>query len=210
MVAAIISSSLIAVGIDCCSNTIAQTLKAWNNGVPLVFDWTLFTHFALFACLTAPLNFLWQNWLERTFPGWRIVQRTQNNESIDLESLGASKVGRNEEDGGRDRLRDDDVVRVRNWKNIGKKWFTDCITLGALFNTVAFLIIMGAFKHKNFGEIGLDLRKETFKIIFDSYKVWPIANIISTTYVPVERRIVFLSCCGLLWNIYLSLVAARL
>jgi len=56
----------------------------------------------------------------------------------------------------------------------------------------------------------LDLKKETFKIIFDSYKIWPIANIISTTYVPVERRIVFLSCCGLLWNIYLSLVAARL
>jgi hypothetical protein len=52
--------------------------------------------------------------------------------------------------------------------------------------------------------------KEMFPIIFDSYKVWPIANFFSTTYCPAERRIIFLSCCGLLWNIYLSLVAARL
>ncbi|KAK3078563.1 hypothetical protein LTS18_007194 [Coniosporium uncinatum] len=209
MVAPILSSSLLAVIIDCCSNTIAQHLKAWKNGVPLVFDWTLFMHFALFACLTAPLNYLWQNWLERTFPGWKLERRAHNDQHVDLENLGASKEGRDEEDRSRD-IGDANTFRVRDWKNIGKKWFTDCITLGALFNTVAFLVIMGVFKHKSFASIGLDLRKETFKIIFDSYKVWPIANIISTTYVPVERRIVFLSCCGLLWNIYLSLVAARL
>lgn len=56
----------------------------------------------------------------------------------------------------------------------------------------------------------LIIEQELFGLIFDSYKVWPIANFFSTTYIPVERRIMFLSFCGLLWNIYLSLVAARL
>lgn len=55
-----------------------------------------------------------------------------------------------------------------------------------------------------------DLEQELFGLIFDSYKVWPIANFFSTTYFPVEKRMIFLSFCGLLWNIYLSLVAARL
>jgi hypothetical protein len=54
------------------------------------------------------------------------------------------------------------------------------------------------------------MRQELFGLIFDSYKVWPIANFFSTTYFPVEKRMIFLSFCGLLWNIYLSLVAARL
>lgn len=55
-----------------------------------------------------------------------------------------------------------------------------------------------------------DHGQEMWTIIWDSYKVWPVANFFSTTYCPVERRIVFLSFCGLLWNIYLTLVAARL
>lgn len=104
----------------------------------------------------------------------------------------------------------EEMVRVRNWFNIFRKWFTDCITFGALFNTTAFLLLMGIMKGKSVAQIGTDLRTEMWPIIWDSYKVWPVANFFSTTYIPVERRIVFLSFCGLIWNIYLSLVAARL
>ena len=51
-------------------------------------------------------------------------------------------------------LGEEEEVRVRNWANIGKKWFTDCITFGALFNTTAFLVIMGVLKHKSSAQIG--------------------------------------------------------
>lgn len=46
-------------------------------------------------------------------------------------------------------------------------------------------------------------------IIVAGYKMWPIASIISFTFIPVRRRIVFLSFVGLLWGIYMSLVAAK-
>ena len=105
---------------------------------------------------------------------------------------------------------EEEVIKKRNWVNIARKWFTDCITLGALFNTTGFIVIMGILKGKSIALILFSLRTEMLGIIWDSYKVWPIANFISTTYIPVERRIVFLSGCGLIWNIYLSLVAARL
>lgn len=105
--------------------------------------------------------------------------------------------------------------------------------MGALLNQSMFLILIGIMKGKTVAMIVQDFRnvgslrcgepnhdcrrgekltsdQELFGLIFDSYKVWPIANFFSTTFIPVERRIVFLSFCGLLWNIYLSLVAARL
>lgn len=43
----------------------------------------------------------------------------------------------------------------------------------------------------------------------DSYKIWPVASIINFALVPVEKRIVFLSAVGLIWGVYLSVVAAR-
>jgi len=195
---------LSALAIDSCSNVIAQRLKAWNESKPFVFDRVLFTQFAIMVVLTAPINYYWQNWLERAFPGWKTVKQTR-------------AVGEGEEEKGI-MLRGDgegkgiveEEVRVRNWWNIFKKWFTDCITMGALLNQSMFLILIGLMKGKTVAMIGQDFGNELFGLIFDSYKVWPIANFFSTTFIPVERRIVFLSFCGLLWNIYLSLVAARL
>lgn len=46
-------------------------------------------------------------------------------------------------------------------------------------------------------------------IIIDGYKIWPVASVVNFVWIPVERRIVFLNFVGLLWGIYLSIVAAR-
>ncbi|KAF1847427.1 uncharacterized protein K460DRAFT_58081 [Cucurbitaria berberidis CBS 394.84] len=195
---------LSALAIDSCSNVIAQRLKAWNESKPFVFDRVLFFQFATMVVLTAPINYHWQNWLERAFPGWKTVKQTR------LADAGEEEKGMMLKEDGEDKRVIEEDIRVRNWWNIFRKWFTDCITMGALFNQALFLVLMGIMKGKTVALIVQDFRNELFGLIFDSYKVWPIANFISTTYCPVERRIIFLSFCGLLWNIYLSLVAARL
>ncbi|KAF2743058.1 integral membrane protein-like protein [Sporormia fimetaria CBS 119925] len=197
----IINSCLLALAIDCCSNLIAQRLKAYKLGIPFAFDGVLFTQFMIMGGIGGPINFHWQLWLERTFPGWKLSTRRGDVKTLDTVELGLVS--------GSD-VKEPEPVRVRNWWNIFRKWFTDCITLGALLNTTLFLVVMGVLKGKTWSHIGTDLRTEMWPIIWDSYKVWPIANFFSTTYFPAERRIVFLSCCGLIWNIYLSLVAARL
>ena len=89
-----------------------------------------------------------------------------------------------------------------------KKWFIDCITLGAVMNTVAFFVLMGLMKGKSVGEIQGRIESDMIPLIVAGYKVWPIASIISFSLIPVEKRIVFLSGVGLLWGIYMSLVAA--
>ena len=77
-------------------------------------------------------------------------------------------------------------------------------------NTTAFLIIMGVLKGQGPVDIWDNIKGKTLKIILDGYKLWPIASVISFSFVPVERRIVFFSFVGLCWNVYLSLIAARL
>ncbi|KAL5119352.1 hypothetical protein ACEQ8H_002839 [Pleosporales sp. CAS-2024a] len=193
---------LSALAIDSCSNVIAQRLKAWNESKPFVFDNILFFQFAFMVVVTAPINYHWQCWLERTFPGWKTVKQERHVRSGDEEK------GVMLQDDGEDKKMLE--LEVRQWDNIAKKWFTDCITMGALLNQSMFLILMGLLKHKTIVMIIQDFHNELFGLIFDSYKVWPIANFFSTTYFPVEKRMIFLSLCGLLWNIYLSLVAARL
>jgi hypothetical protein len=114
--------------------------------------------------------------------------------------------------------------------------------VGAMLNTVAFLLLMGIMKGQAGAAIAHNIRtvspvsvtvclslsascsqteaplfltrawwgpQQTIPIIVAGYKVWPIASIISFSLIPIERRIVFLSFIGLLWGIYMSIIAAR-
>lgn len=148
----VVTTCLMALGIDCCSNIIAQRLKAWRADVPFEFDRVLFTQFAIMVALTAPVNYHWQNGLERWFPGWKVVKQTRDVSNLDDEEKAAFLS----ENGGKAVIEED--VRVRNWFNIFRKWFTDCITMGALLNTTMFLILMGILKGKAWSQIGTDLR----------------------------------------------------
>lgn len=198
------------------------------------FSPTDFLRFLLVTFLTAPPNFLWQNLLERTFPG-----RAQSRDhDILLAERGGPPSSSSTSFGGGSGLLDpvdDEDVRAAdyedgdsknrylrgadmrghpegtklNWRNTMTKWFIDCITLGAIFNTVAFLLLMGVLKAKPLPDIVDTIRSETIPIIVAGYKIWPIASIVSFSLIPVEKRIVFLSGVGLVWGIYLSLVAAE-
>lgn len=77
-------------------------------------------------------------------------------------------------------------------------------------NTTAFLVIMGLLKGQPWEKISDNLRNEMLTIIVNGWKLWPIASAISFSFIPVERRILFFSCVGLCWNVYMTIVAARL
>jgi hypothetical protein len=111
-----------ALIIDCCSNVIAQRLKAWSDEKPFVFDRVLFFQFAFMVVLTAPVNYHWQHWLERTFPGWRMIKQTRSITTEDGDA--AEKAVFLKEDGENKRMVEEEVLQ-RDWFNIFKKWFTD-------------------------------------------------------------------------------------
>ncbi len=118
------------VTIDSCSNIIAQRLKAWNESKPFVFDRVLFIQFVFLSVIAGPLNYSWQVWLERTFPGWKTVDG-----GIELRAIDAEKGLTLKEDGV-DKKVVLNEISVRNWVNIFKKWFLDvssaCCSYGKL------------------------------------------------------------------------------
>ena len=93
---------------------------------------TVFLHFVLIALLTTPPNYLWQRFLEDTFPG---KGRPEKEKSC----------GENASSGG---------LRV---VNTAAKFFLDQ-SIGAFVNTVIFLVVMGMFKGMRSADIMLTIR----------------------------------------------------
>lgn len=119
---------------------------------PSGFSMPDFLCFVIFTLLTAPPNYLWQHALERLFPGRKPLSSTKatlpHYEIRDHDGLLV-------EDG----LQPGEEPGTRlDWKNTMIKWFVDCMTLGALLNTAAFIIIMGIMKGRSMQQIGSTLR----------------------------------------------------
>ncbi|KAI3401699.1 hypothetical protein diail_9363, partial [Diaporthe ilicicola] len=170
---------------------------------------TQLARFVLLTAFTAPPNYQWQFLLEKRYPAYAPVSSTPGTprDERDLEKEGARQ---GEDANSKPKL---------NVRNTLIKWFVDCMTVGALLNTLAFLFLMGLMKGQNMEKIGRNVRavvfadtlpQETIPIIVAGMKIWPIASIISFSFVPVEKRLVFLSFIGFLWGIYMSLVAAEI
>ncbi|KAI1395403.1 hypothetical protein F4819DRAFT_194141 [Hypoxylon fuscum] len=185
-------ATLAAAGLSSASNILAQFLEAYRDSRPFVFDIANFLRFVTVTFVTAPPNYMWQQLLERNFPAY---ERRASTGDIEKQSANGQDLG--------------DQKPKLNWRNTFTKWFIDCITIGAIFNTVAFFVLMGILKWQPLAQIRLNIQTQTIPVIVAGYKIWPFASIISFSCVPVERRIVFLNFVGLLWGIYMSLVASR-
>ncbi|KAJ3528814.1 hypothetical protein NM208_g10036 [Fusarium decemcellulare] len=217
----IVAATLQAAGLSTVSNLLAQLIEARQQNVsisspreclpaarPVSLDIVQLLRFVTLTLMTAPPNYHWQQFLERTFPAYpsgRPQERLGDIEMTPADDAPELKEGYEErmEQVNRDR---DPKFSMRNTLT---KWFVDCITAGAIMNTIAFLIIMGILKGQATSTIWTNIKNETIPIIVAGYKIWPIASIISFSFIPVHRRIVFLSFIGLLWGIYMSLVASR-
>ncbi|KAM4055739.1 peroxisomal protein [Hirsutella rhossiliensis] len=206
----ILAATLQAAALSTASNLCAQFLEAYQNKHAFTLDMQQLARFLALTFMTTPPNYMWQQFLERTFPAH--PSRLPRKDHVELKSLEEAAVapaqpgagsGAGDAVGGLDRS-----PRL-NLRNTLTKWFVDCIVVGAIANTVAFLVIMGVLKGQPGAQIWRNVETETIPIILAGYKMWPIASIISFSFIPVHRRVVFLSFVGLLWGIYMSLVAAR-
>ncbi|CEI68440.1 hypothetical protein FVEN_g5401 [Fusarium venenatum] len=206
----IVAATVQAAGLSTVSNIMAQMIEARQGNRPMSLDIIQLLRFVVLTLMTAPPNYHWQAFLERKFPAYPSGRRPNLDRLNDLEMQPGQDAPELKE-GYEERLAQINKDREPKFstRNTLTKWFVDCITAGAIMNTIAFLIIMGLLKGQGGSQIWSNIKTETIPIIVAGYKIWPIASIISFTFIPVHRRIVFLSFIGLLWGIYMSLVAAR-
>ncbi|PHH76254.1 hypothetical protein CDD82_4066 [Ophiocordyceps australis] len=197
-------ATLQASGLSVASNLAAQVIEAHNTTRPLGLDVRQLLRFLILTLLTAPPNYLWQHLLERKLPAYPLAHPLGLPTSHAAIEMSVLEQGGATADGPASH-----VAPVFSWRNTVAKCFIDCITLGAFANTLAFLLIMGLLKAQPRALIWHNIATETLPIILAGYKIWPIASLISFTFVPVQRRIVWLSTIGFVWGIYMSLVASR-
>ncbi|KAG9738441.1 hypothetical protein KCU59_g8955, partial [Aureobasidium melanogenum] len=155
MLSPIASSTLQATAIAATSNVIAQILEQRSKQTASGFSMPDFLRFVIFTLLTAPPNYLWQHALERVFPGRKPLNPAKA-------ILPHYEIREHDRLSGEDGLQQQEEPETKlDWKNTMIKWFIDCMTLGALLNTAAFIIIMGIMKGRSMHQIGNALRTFT-------------------------------------------------
>ncbi|KKY21961.1 putative integral membrane mpv17 pmp22 [Phaeomoniella chlamydospora] len=90
--------------------------------------------------------------------------------------------------------------------NTAKKFAYDQ-TLGALLNTIAFIVGMGLLKGKTTSTIVADVQKDFWPITTNGLKLWPLVSLFNFAVVPVEKRVIVGGIVGIGWGVYLSLMA---
>ncbi|MCJ1463354.1 hypothetical protein MMC07_001961 [Pseudocyphellaria aurata] len=138
----------------------------------------------IFTFLSTPPNYLWQEYLERVFPGY-------TTEKLDLD------------DGGKGI----NVGKRLHKRNTMKKVVLDQ-TLGAVVNVMAFLGGVRLLRGVSLEESLKVVKEQTWPLMMAGYKLWPAVSLINFTLVPVERRTLVGSLVGLGWGVYLALRAS--
>ncbi|RHZ51101.1 hypothetical protein CDV55_100918 [Aspergillus turcosus] len=81
-------------------------------------------------------------------------------------------------------------------------------TVGSVMNILLFIVLINMLKGVGWRRIGELILEDFGPIMIARLKYRPVVSTLLYTVVPVERRVVFGSACGVVWGIYLSLYAA--
>lgn len=147
--------------------------------------------FTLFSVLSGPPNIVWQGFLEDQFPTNVPSHATPSEKATS---------------------KPDPTKTSLSKTNVLIKFILDQ-TIGAVVNTLMFIGYMGYVNAQ--GKAGVnawdsilaDCMDKLWPMMKDGYKFWPAISLISFLWIPVDKRIVFGCSVGVVWGIYLSLMA---
>ncbi|KAI8956536.1 hypothetical protein F5Y11DRAFT_353571 [Daldinia sp. FL1419] len=216
------------------SNLLAQGLTAYQNKASLIIDWVPVFQFVLYSFLNVPPNFLWQEFLEGSFPAHHIIPT-----SAAVKSAAASDEKELEKELEKEGKEGKLVERKLNIANTTIKIILDQ-TVGAVVNTFLFSLFIhsiqqamprplglplsgpaksvqylssrGAVDYSkvNWAEVVAHSRAEFYKLLVAGWKVWPVISLINFAFIKsIQGRNLVGSLAGVGWGIYMSLIAAR-
>jgi protein Mpv17 len=88
--------------------------------------------------------------------------------------------------------------------NFLKKFFLDQ-TIGSVANVWLFIVLINLLKGKSWSFTCTRVREDMPDIMIARLKYRPAVAALMYTVIPVDRRVVFGSFCGVIWSVYLSL-----
>ncbi|KAL1848153.1 hypothetical protein Daus18300_013685 [Diaporthe australafricana] len=223
----IVSATAQSAVLSATSNILAQAITAYRSDKQFVVDWVPVFQFFLFTVVSTPPNFLWQDFLESTFPSTKTVP---SSEAIKSASLS------NEKELDRE-AREGKLVETKlDVSHTIIKFVLDQ-TIGAAVNTLIFSLFVHSIKQamahrplttdssasiafltsgKAIDYSQVDWRQvleqakvEFYPIMKAGLSLWPMVSLFNFVVVKsVEMRNLVGSLAGVVWGVYMSLFAA--
>ncbi|KAJ0123125.1 hypothetical protein N8I77_010199 [Diaporthe amygdali] len=223
----IVSATAQSAVLSATSNILAQAITAYRSDKQFVIDWIPVFQFFLYTVVSTPPNFLWQDFLESTFPATKTVPSSEAIKS-------ASRSNEKELDR---EAREGKLVETKlDVPHTIIKFILDQ-TVGAAFNTLMFSFfthsIKQAMAHRplttdpsagiafltsgkaiDYSQVDwrqvLELAKlEFYPIMVAGLSLWPAVSLFNFVVVKtVEGRNLVGSLAGVVWGVYMSLFAA--
>ncbi|KAL4872105.1 hypothetical protein BDV12DRAFT_193897 [Aspergillus spectabilis] len=177
----IAKATLQAALISAGSNVLAQGIASYRDEKPFELDSQAVFQFTTSAFILSPLTFLWLEGLESRFPGF--------DEKVEPEP---------------EKAKEKPTLNVRNTV---AKIIVDQV-IGGAWNTVAFIATMGVLRGQDYEVIKGQIVNDFWPMLLAGLKFWPVVSILNFTVVPAEKRLLVGNFFGVIWGIYLSLMAA--
>ncbi|KAG6045125.1 hypothetical protein E4U39_002717 [Claviceps sp. Clav50 group G5] len=234
----IFSATLQAALLGAISNILAQLIQSYRNQTALEVDWIPVFQFLIFSIISTPPNFIWQDYLESTFPARnRIPPSSPPAAAAAIKSQKSSQKPAPKKTSPEQQQQQQQHQQPLNIRNTLTKFILDQ-TLGATLNTLLFSLyihsIHMAMPHAprltsftkaasywvSAGVIDfsiVDTRlvlqaalAEFWTIVLAGIKLWPAVSLLNYTLVrTVEGRSLVGCVAGLGWGVYMSMMAAQ-
>ncbi|KAF2873259.1 hypothetical protein BDV95DRAFT_605816 [Massariosphaeria phaeospora] len=189
MPSALVSQTLQGAVLSMTSNILAQAISSYRDDKPFALNISPVLKFAIFSIISSPPNIVWQSYLEDLFP-----TNVPASAPLKEKPAPASKASHTQ----------------LSKRNVLIKFLLDQ-TIGAVVNTLLFLVFMGyvnapqTAKQGTWNIVGQEVKDKLYPMLKDGYKFWPAVSLTSFLWVPVDKRVVFGCAVGVFWGIYLSL-----
>ncbi|KAI3396319.1 hypothetical protein diail_12284 [Diaporthe ilicicola] len=224
----IVSATAQSAVLSATSNILAQAITAYRSDKQFVVDWVPVFQFLLFTVVSTPPNFLWQDFLESTFPSTKTVPS-----SVAIKSASRS----NEKELDRE-AREGKLVETKlDVPHTIVKFILDQ-TIGAAVNTLIFSFFIHSIKqamaHRpltadpsasiafltsgkaidysqvDWRQVLEQAKMEFYPIMKAGLSLWPVVSLFNFAVVKsVEGRNLVGSLAGVVWGVYMSLFAAN-
>jgi len=151
-----------------------------------------------FVCPVALANAPRQTYLEATFPSTHLVPST---------AAVSAAAKNNEKELDREQKADEILEAKLHVPNTIMKFLLDQ-TFGAAVNTLMFSLVFAGFKGANLERATQVAKQDFWSLMSAGWRLWPAVSLLNFTVVKsVETRNLVGSLAGIIWNVYLSLLA---
>ncbi|KAL5363280.1 hypothetical protein BJX96DRAFT_155467 [Aspergillus floccosus] len=190
------------------SNIIAQVIDRHKENKPFTLNIIALIQFVAYAIIIVPINFSWQRYVEATFPGFPSWRNSDPNSSATASASNNVALVTPSTQDDLPRKEKPSLPRPRSgMSNFGMKFLLD-LTVGGVMNIILFIVLINLLKGMSWASVYRLICEDFGPIMIARLKYRPVVSVLMYTVVPVDRRVVFGSACGVIWGVYLSLYAA--